>query len=903
MDAGRGPQEAAGGWTKRKERGRCQVSIPSLSTSCLGVTHVDTCNFRSLRTRAIVLALAMGLPGIVAAHEDITYAGARLQASALDGAETYDRFIIKFQNTGSRQADALRSSALSLAGNRLGAKVTSLRQLAVGGEVLEVNRKLNADEARTFMQALVEQGGVEYVEVDRLNQPLYVPNDPRYGEQWHYFESVGGLNLPDAWDISTGSGVVVAVLDTGITNHSDLNGNVVSGYDFISTASVAGDGDGRDSDPSDVGDASGGYPSSWHGTHVAGTIAAVTNNNKGVAGVAFNAKIQPVRVLGKGGGYDSDIADAIVWASGGTVSGVPANPTPAKVINLSLGGSGSCGTTSQNAINSAVSRGSVLVIAAGNSNVNVSGASPANCNNVIAVAANDKEGNRSWYSNYGSLIDVTAPGGETCVPNASLTGCQTATTAKGVLSTLNTGTNGPVAETYAFYDGTSMATPHVAGVAALMLSVAPSTTPAQIESILKSTARALPGTCTGGCGAGIVNALAAVQAVSGGASNVPPVANFTSSVSGLTVNFTDTSSDSDGTIASRSWNLGDGTTSTATNPSKTYSAAGTYTVTLTVTDNKGATHSKSASVTVSSSGTGGGVLSNGVPVTGLSGAASSVQYYSITVPAGASNLVFNTTGGTGDMDLYVRYGSQPTTSAYDCRPYKSGNVESCTFATPSAGTYHVMLRGYSAYTGVTLTASYSTTAPNVPPVANFTSSVSGLTVNFTDTSSDSDGTIASRSWSFGDGTTSTATNPSKTYSAAGTYTVTLTVTDNKGATHSKSASVTVSGGGANANGGALTNNVPVSGISGSSGSTKYWTITVPSGATNLNISISGGTGDADMYVRFGSKPTTSTYDCRPYKSGNNESCVASAPTAGTYHIMLRGYSAYSGVTLKASYTP
>ncbi len=866
---------------------------------------MNTCNFRSLRANAVALALALSLPGLAFAQADVTFTGARLQASAIDQTETYDRFIIKFQDQGARQTGALRASALSLAGSRLGAEVSSLRQLAVGGEVLMVNRKLNAGEALKFMQALAEQGGVEYVEIDRLNQPLYVPNDTRYGEQWHYFESVGGLNLPAAWDHSTGSGVVVAVLDTGITNHSDLNANVVAGYDFISTASVAGDGNGRDSDPSDVGDASGGYSSSWHGTHVAGTVAAVTNNNKGVAGVAFNAKIQPVRVLGKGGGYDSDISDAIIWASGGSVSGVPANATPAKVINLSLGGSGSCGTTSQNAINSAVSRGSVLVIAAGNSNVNVSGASPANCNNVIAVAANDKEGNRSWYSNYGTLIDVTAPGGETCVPNSTLTGCQTATTAKGILSTLNSGTNGPVAETYAFYDGTSMATPHVAGVAALMISASPTTlTPAQIESTLKSTARAMPGTCSGGCGAGIVDAYAAVMAVKGSTANVPPVANFTSSVNGLTVTFTDTSTDSDGSIASRSWNFGDGTSSTAANPSKTYAAAGTYTVTLTVTDNKGATRSKSASVTVSGGGSpGGGALTNGVPVTGISGATSSTQYWSIAVPSGASNLVVETSGGTGDMDLYVRFGSQPTTSAYDCRPYRAGNVETCTFATPGVGTYHIMLRGYSAFTGVTLKASYATTAPNVPPVANFTSSVSGLTVNFTDTSTDSDGSIASRSWNFGDGTTSTATNPSKTYAAGGTYTVTLTVTDNKGATHSKSASVTVSGGGANANGGALANNVAVTGISGAASSTKYWTIAVPAGAKNLSISISGGTGDADMYVRFGAQPTTSTYDCRPYRAGNSESCSATTPSTGTYYIMLRGYKAYSGVTLKASYTP
>ena len=176
----------------------------------------------------------------------------------------------------------------------------------------------------------------------------------------------------------------------------------------------------------------GGYPSSWHGTHVAGTIAAVTNNAKGVAGVAFSSQVVPVRVLGVGGGYTSDIADGIIWASGGTVSGVPANANPAEVINMSLGGQSSCAATYQNAINGAVDRGTVVVIAAGNSNMNVSNFTPANCNNVIAVAANDKEGNRASYSNYGTLIDVTAPGGET------------ATSSKGVLSTLNTGSSGRV---------------------------------------------------------------------------------------------------------------------------------------------------------------------------------------------------------------------------------------------------------------------------------------------------------------------------------------------------------------------------------------------------------------------------------------------------------------------------
>ena len=190
--------------------------------------------------------------------------------------------------------------------------------------------------------------------------------------------------------------------------------------------------------------------------------------------------------------------------------------------------------------------------------------------------------------------------------------------------------------------------------------------------------------------------------------NTAPVANFSFTTSTLTASFTDSSSDSDGSIASRSWNFGDSTTSTATNPSKTYSAAGTYNVTLTVTDDDGATHAVTKAVTVTSGGGGGSVLSNGVPVTGISGAASSEQRWTINVPSGATNLVIAQSGGTGDADLYVRQGSAPTTSSYTCRPYLGGNNETCTIAAPVAGVYHVMVRGYSAFSGVSLTGSYTT---------------------------------------------------------------------------------------------------------------------------------------------------------------------------------------------------
>src|SRR5690606_27939848 len=224
----------------------------------------------------------------------------------------------------------------------------------------------------------------------------------------------------------------------------------------------------------------------------------VTNNNKGVAGVAHGAKVVPVRVLGRGGGYLSDIADAIVWAAGGSVSGVPANGNPAEVINMSLGGSGSCSSTYQSAINSAVNRGTTVVVAAGNDNANVSGFNPGNCNNVVSVASTTRQGARSSFSNYGSLIDVSAPGSD-------------------IASTINTGSTTPSSEGYSLMSGTSMASPHVAGVVALMQAASGgSLSPAQVESTLKSTLRGFPVSIDRDIGDGIVNAKAAVDAVSGG---------------------------------------------------------------------------------------------------------------------------------------------------------------------------------------------------------------------------------------------------------------------------------------------------------------------------------------------------------------------------------------------------
>lgn len=178
---------------------------------------------------------------------------------------------------------------------------------------------------------------------------------------------------------------------------------------------------------------------------------------------------------------------------------------------MSLGGSGACTATYQNAINAAVGRGTTVVVAAGNSNADAAGFSPASCNNVVNVASTNRAGDRSFYSNYGAIIDVAAPGGET--RRSTDTPGTVTTPENGILSTLNDGATTPGAEIYKPYQGTSMAAPHIAGLAALLVSAKPSLTPAQVESAIKTTARPLAGTCTGGCGTGLADAAAAVTAV------------------------------------------------------------------------------------------------------------------------------------------------------------------------------------------------------------------------------------------------------------------------------------------------------------------------------------------------------------------------------------------------------
>jgi len=430
------------------------------------------------------------------------------------------RIIVKYVENQARRVEnqrAARIAAWNLA-NTVGAGIQHVRLMSGNAQVIEVVGIAGLESARaleaieTIARRIEADPAVEYAEPDAIMQIQQPVNDPQFGQQWHYTMPGTGINLVDGWSVSTGNGVITAVIDTGYRPHVDLAANLLlPGFDFIGDITVANDGNGRDSDASDPGDwcPPSRPSSSWHGTHVAGTVAAVTNNAIGVAGVARSAKIVPVRVLGKCGGYLSDIVDGMRWAAGLSVPGVTANANPAQVLNLSLGGGGSCGSSYQNAINDIVAAGSTIVVAAGNSNSDASGFRPANCNGVITVASTNQAGARAFYSNFGSVVEIAAPGGETHQ-----------VTSRGVLSTLNSGTTTPGTDSYAFYQGTSMAAPHVAGVAALLYQLKSGITPSQVLAYLQNTAQPFPGVTnplyqcsTANCGAGIVDAGDAAKAV------------------------------------------------------------------------------------------------------------------------------------------------------------------------------------------------------------------------------------------------------------------------------------------------------------------------------------------------------------------------------------------------------
>ncbi len=528
------------------------------------------------------------------------------------------------------------------------------------------------------IQSLLKDPNIKYVEQDqRVSiEPMVEAAGDQGGATW-------GLDRIDQRDLPLnsnyhydydGSGVTAFVIDTGVRNtHNEFGGRASSGYDFID----------NDNDSSDC---------NGHGTHVAGTIGGSTY------GVAKNVNIVGVRVLNcSGSGTNSGVISGINW--------VKNNAQGPSVANMSLGGGAS--QALDDAVNAAVAAGISFVVAAGNDNSNACNYSPARAANAVTVGSTTSTDSRSSFSNYGTCLDIYAPG-------SSIT---------SAWYNSNSATN--------TISGTSMASPHVAGVAALYLAENPALSPTQLTNLLVSRAS--------------------------------------------------------------SGKVGDAKTGS---PNKLlYSLAG---------DDGGCGNDCPSDDTP---------LDNGVGIS-VSGVQGSSNYFYIDVPAGAADLKIDLAGGSGDADLYVSQGSKPTLNSYQCRPYKSGNNESCSFSSPAEGRWYVMLQGYSAYSGATLTATHN------------------------------------------------------------------------------------AGGGCGSD--CLENGVPKSNLSGSAGSEQHFTVQVPAGVS-LNIATSGGSGDADLYVRAGAAPSTSVYDCRPYKNGNSESCSFQVTQAATYHVMIRGYSAFSGMQLLASF--
>jgi serine protease len=464
----------------------------------------------TFQTRTLIATAALLSLGAYAQAQQLPHAPQAAQARRVQAEPQAAGFIIKFRD-GSRTPVAAKAAlqGFRAMSEARGHRVAFDREGAFGRRVIRLARHVPPRElAQLARDIQLSDSSIESVEIDHVVRASFTPNDTRWDLQWDFVSGTGGINIQKAWDLSQGYGQRVAVLDTGVRPHADLVGNLLPGYDLITDSSRAGDGGGRDSDASDPGDnVSAGTcgffepaeVSSWHGTHVAGTIAAVGNNALGVSGVAPKAKIVPVRVLGKCGGTTSDVADGIVWAVGGTVGSLPKNANPALILNLSLGGQHSCGSTYQDAINYARGLGALIVVAAGNDSEDVSNHAPSNCNGVMAVAATTRAGGRAGYSNFGSGVDIAAPGGD--ADNL-------------VWSLSNMGTAGPTTDALAGMMGTSMAAPHVAGVAALMMASNSLMKPSDTEYLMKATARSFPVSCSG-CGNGIVDAEAAVIAAKG----------------------------------------------------------------------------------------------------------------------------------------------------------------------------------------------------------------------------------------------------------------------------------------------------------------------------------------------------------------------------------------------------
>jgi serine protease len=725
-----------------------------------------------------------------------------------------DRLIVTFKDN----VPGLLASRKLAATN--GLKLKHVKVLKNKSHVMSLDKMHPVKDIEKFMKKMRKNPSVKSVEPD-YKRFFFSQNEP-----WGISQTQSN-QLTDA----NASNMTVCIIDSGYElSNPDLNANNASGTNNSGTGNWYQNGGS-------------------HGTHVAGTIAAV-NNTEGVVGIMpnTNVNLHIVKVFNESGwGYSSDLADAVdTCVNNG-----------AKVVNMSLGGAGST-NAERNALQAAADSDVLLIAASGNDG-NTTLSYPASYDSVMAVGALDSNNQHAEFSQYTNQVEISAPGeavlstvagdgrlgyisvgsttygNDDVVPqthyvqngsdfvvsntNSSASGVLASCTISGSSYSCNNvsgniclaerngnqkGSNYPEinpakacadagasavivysnsarpglqnpflvdansdvtvptvsvdrslgqqlmaqlgantsvtvngSQDYAYYNGTSMATPHVAGVAALVWSNNPNCSATDVRDALKSTALDLDAAGRDNkTGYGLVQAKAASDALATNCNGttVPPVS--------------------------------------------------------------------------------GGTLENGVVKNNL--ASSSELNFTMEVPAGATDLTFDMSGGTGDADLYVKFGSAPTSSSYDCRPYAGGNNESCPIANTQAGTYYVKLVAYSAYTGVSLSGSF--TEPSTGGGATGGSA------------SVSDISVARRAWT-------------------------------------------------------------------------YYTIDIPAGMATLDFVMSGGTGDADMYIRKGAQATSSAYDCRPYETGNNETCSFTNPTADTWHIGIYGYSAASGINLDVTYNP
>jgi serine protease len=596
------------------------------------------------------------------------------QAPAQAAGETA-RVIVKFK----AEAVTLRRQALA-ADERREARADALgtrRGLALrsGYALAERTQVMTAEGigSQALAERLRREADVEYAVVDQRRRAFAAPNDPYYLQgpsngvgapaagQWYLHAPDATLRsaigIEAAWNVTPGDpAIVVAVLDTGVRfDHADLQpvgngGNLLRGYDFVSNDFIANDGQpGRDDDASDPGDivtsAAIADPSntigcgadeisarsSWHGTETAGLIGATTDNGIGIAGVGRTVRVLPVRVLGRCGGYDSDIIAAMRWAAGLAVPGVPANPNPARVINMSLGGGGSCTAAYSDAVAAVGATGTVVVASAGNSTGHAVSV-PANCPGVIAVAGLRHAGTKVGFSDLGPEIAIAAPGGN-CVNLDASAPCL-----YPIATTTNAGTSTPVAGSSIYSDsfnascGTSFSAPLVAGTVALMLSARPALVPRDVNLLLQTTAHAFPTTgaeapgetvpectaprfdaegapleqlqcycTTGTCGAGMLDAGAAVRAASTGTpapgvdARIDLAAAAPEAGEALQFSAANSQAASGRQIVSYQWSLVDGggivetiSDPTAVAASVVPSASGSFKLKLTVQDDLGA---------------------------------------------------------------------------------------------------------------------------------------------------------------------------------------------------------------------------------------------------------------------------------------------------------------------------